>query len=94
LCLLKNEYCTFSCVEFSELNHSASSFSPSAVYIYIVIHVCVTVDGVWIGDSIYWLFKHSWLVTTPYRSLTQTRVLSLLQSPISVSWQRILTQEL
>jgi hypothetical protein len=32
----------------------------------------VTIDGVWIGDSIYSPFLHSRLVTTLYRSLTHT----------------------
>jgi hypothetical protein len=38
----------------------------------VLPHVCVTVDWVWIGDSIYWSLIHSRLVTTLYRSLTHT----------------------
>jgi hypothetical protein len=56
--------------------------------------VGVTIDGVCIYDSIYWSHIHSRLVTTLYRSLTHTSVLSLLQSPLAISWRRILTQEL
>jgi hypothetical protein len=54
-------------------------------------HVWVAIDRVWIGDSIYWPLTHSWLVTTLQIIDTQTSVLSLLQSPLAVSWQRILT---
>jgi hypothetical protein len=35
------------------------------------------------------VYVHSQLVTTFYRSLTDASVLSLLQSPLAVSWQRI-----
>jgi hypothetical protein len=38
--------------------------------IYILSRGWVTIDGVWIGDSIYWPFIHLRLVTTLYRSLT------------------------
>jgi hypothetical protein len=38
--------------------------------------------------------SHTPLGTTLYRSLTQTSVLSLLQSPQAVSWQRLLTVEI
>jgi hypothetical protein len=62
--------------------------------IYILSRGGVTVDGVWVDDSIYWLLIHPLLVTTRYRLLTQTSVLSILQSPLTVSWQRILTQVL
>jgi hypothetical protein len=34
------------------------------------------------------------LTTRYHRALTETSVLSLLQSPLTVSWQRILTQEI
>jgi hypothetical protein len=53
----------------------------------------VTVDGIWIGDSIIDdLYTHnSWLHFTDHWH-TQTSVLSVLQSPLAVSWQRILTQ--
>jgi hypothetical protein len=39
---------------------------------YILSRVWVTIDGVLIGDSIYWPIVHSRLVTTLYRSLTHT----------------------
>jgi hypothetical protein len=54
----------------------------------------VTRDRVWIVDSIYFLLIYSRLMTTLYGSLTQTSFLSLLQSALAVSWQRILTREL
>jgi hypothetical protein len=47
--------------------------------IYSVMYV-VTTEGVWIGDSFYWPFIHSWLLTSLYRSLTHT------QSPQSVTF--------
>jgi hypothetical protein len=39
-------------------------------YSNVLSRVWVTIDGVWIGDSIYWPLVHSLLVTTLYRSLT------------------------
>jgi hypothetical protein len=34
--------------------------------------LCVTTDGVWIGDLIYWPLAHLRLVTSLYRSLSHT----------------------
>jgi hypothetical protein len=50
----------------------------------------VTIDGVWIGYWIYWPLNihHSELHFTHHWH-TQTSVLSLLQSPPAVSWQRL-----
>jgi hypothetical protein len=62
--------------------------------------VCVTTDGVRIGDSIYWPLIHTnrdytlHITDTHTHTHTQTNVLSLLQSPLAVSWQLILTQAL
>jgi hypothetical protein len=47
-------------------------------------HVCVTLDGVWIGDSIYWPLIHSQLVTTLYKSLTH-RVVSVISLLVATS---------
>jgi hypothetical protein len=58
--------------------------------------VWVSIDRVGIGDSIYWPFIHthdSWLHFTDHWHI-ETSVLSALKSPLVVSWQRILTQEL
>jgi hypothetical protein len=56
--------------------------------------MCVTRDGIWIGEATYWPLtgrtKNNYntiAISTIYRAL-------LLQSLLSVSWQRILTQEL
>jgi hypothetical protein len=38
----------------------------------VLSRVAVTLDGVWIGDLIYWPLIHSQLVTTLYRSLSHT----------------------
>jgi hypothetical protein len=43
----------------------------------ILSRVWVTIDGVWIGDSIYWPLIHSQFVTTLYRALTQKLVSSV-----------------
>jgi hypothetical protein len=51
----------------------------------------VTIDGIWIGFSIYW--QHSELHFTDHWH-TQTSVLSLLQSPLAVSWQWLLPREI
>jgi hypothetical protein len=41
-------------------------------YYKLVSRDGVTIDGVWIGDSIYWPLIHSRLVTTLYKTLTHT----------------------
>jgi hypothetical protein len=35
----------------------------TAVYSNILSRVCVTIDGVWIGECTYWPLTHSWLWT-------------------------------
>jgi hypothetical protein len=82
---------------FDSLPKSARHcLTPSSPAVTILSCVWVPIEGVRIGYSIYWPLIHSRLVTTLYRSLTDTQpsVLNLLQSPLAVSWQRILKQEL
>jgi hypothetical protein len=56
----------------------------------------VSLEGVWIGEYIYIYYFYTPLGTILCTSLahTQTSVLSLLQSPLAVSWQRLLTREI
>jgi hypothetical protein len=62
--------------------------------------VLMTIDGV-LDYWIYWPFAgrttnnyNTVAIFTLYSSLLQTIVLSLLNSPLAVSWQRILIQVL
>jgi hypothetical protein len=54
----------------------------------------LTIDGVWIGEWIYWPLVYTTRNYTLHITGTQTSVLSLLQSPLAVSWQRLLPREI
>jgi hypothetical protein len=56
----------------------------------ILLCVWVTIEGVWIGDSIYWAPIHSRLVTTLYRSLAHT---NYCPQSITVSTSLFLTTD-
>jgi hypothetical protein len=68
------------------------SQSMSRYFFYIVTDLCVAIDGVWIE---YWIYciHHSELHFICHWH-TQSSVLSLLQSPLAVSWQRFLPKEI
>jgi hypothetical protein len=53
----------------------------------------VTIDVVWIGEWIYLPLVYTTLNSTLHTTDTQTSILSLLQIPLSVSWQRFLPRE-
>jgi hypothetical protein len=57
----------------------------------IYCHVHVTVDGVWIGEWIYWPLLHPRLVTTIYRSLSSHT--DYCPQPITVSTNRFLATD-
>jgi hypothetical protein len=59
------------------------------------LRVYVTIDGVWIGYWIYWplIYKPSELHFLDHWN-AQISVPSLLQSPLAVSWQRLLLRQI
>jgi hypothetical protein len=61
-------FCTF---RMNVLSPSSEFKNNSTLRKYCHVYG-VTIDGVWIGDSIYWPLIQSRLVTTLYRSLTHT----------------------
>jgi hypothetical protein len=58
------------------------------------VTMCVTIDGVWIGEWIYWPLVYTTRNYTLQTTDTYISVLSLLQSPLAVSWQRLLPREI
>jgi hypothetical protein len=59
-----------------------------------VFRGCVTTDGVWIGEWIYWQLVYATCNYILHITNTETSVLSLLHSPIAVSWLRLLQREI
>jgi hypothetical protein len=77
-------------------NHRCENLESSVYFYaiqYIVTILRVGLQTVYRWDTAFIDHVNTRLIITLFRLLTQTSVVSLLQSPIAISWQRILTHE-
>jgi hypothetical protein len=90
LVLISSSTCAIMCSIFVmwQYNYTVQSSIQSNFWHHSVTYLgCVTVDGVLIDERIYWpLVYTTWNYTLQIAD-TETNVLSLLQSPLAISWQ-------
>jgi hypothetical protein len=74
-------FCLF--VRDARLNCNGTPAFVTVSPINIFTCMSVTIKGVWIGNQIYWTLQHTTHDYTSQITVTQTSVLSLLQSPLA-----------